>query len=49
MSNGASDSVIAPGATSILLDLAPGGVCQAIDIAAYAGSLLHYRFTLAGF
>ena len=33
---------------SILLDLAPGGVCQAKDISANAGSLLHYRFTLTG-
>ena len=31
-----------------LLGLAPGGVCLANDIAALAGSLLHYRFTLAG-
>ena len=30
-----------------LLDLAPGGVCLAADIAADAGGLLHHRFTLA--
>ena len=30
-----------------LLDLAPGGVCLAADIAADAGGLLHRRFTLA--
>lgn len=30
-----------------LLCLAPGGGCLAADIAADAGSLLHYRFTLA--
>ncbi len=29
-----------------LLGLAPGGVCPAATIAARAGSLLHYRFTL---
>ena len=33
---------------SILLDLAPGGVCRASDIAAAAGGLLHHRFTLTG-
>lgn len=32
---------------SILLDLAPDGVCLASDIAAPAGGLLHPRFTLA--
>jgi hypothetical protein len=31
-----------------LLDLAPGGVCRSKGITALAGSLLHYRFTLAG-
>ncbi len=30
-----------------LLCLAPGGVCQAADITAGAGGLLHHRFTLA--
>lgn len=30
-----------------LLGLAPGGVYLAADITACAGSLLHYRFTLA--
>lgn len=30
-----------------LLDLAPGGVCLAADIATNAGKLLPYRFTLA--
>ena len=29
-----------------LLDLAPGGVCIAGDVAAAAGGLLHRRFTL---
>ena len=29
-----------------LFGLAPGGVCQAADIAARAGGLLHHRFTL---
>ena len=32
---------------STLLDLAPGGVCRSKGITALAGSLLHYRFTLA--
>ena len=32
---------------SILLDLAPGGVCRASAITAAAGGLLHHRFTLA--
>lgn len=31
----------------LLLGLAPGGVCQAADITACAGGLLHHRFTLA--
>jgi hypothetical protein len=30
-----------------LLDLAPGGGYLAVDIAAYAGGLLHHLFTLA--
>jgi hypothetical protein len=29
-----------------LLDLAPGGGYLAVDIAAYAGGLLHHLFTL---
>ncbi len=32
---------------SILLDLAPGGVCRANAITVAAGGLLHHRFTLA--
>jgi hypothetical protein len=29
-----------------LLDLAPGGGCLAVDVAAHAGGLLHHLFTL---
>jgi len=47
MSTGASNAVHrAKTRCSILLDLAPGGVCQANGIAAAAGGLLHHRFTL---
>jgi hypothetical protein len=35
-------------APSLLLGLAPGGVCPADSITEVAGSLLHYRFTLTG-
>lgn len=35
-----------PRSGSVLLGLAPGGVCPAGDITAPAGGLLHRRFTL---
>src|SRR3954447_16664701 len=45
-SGGPPSNVRASGASTGLLDLAPGGVCRAGRVAPAAGGLLHRRFTL---
>src|SRR3954463_15054312 len=45
-SGGPPSNVRASGASTELLDLAPGGVCRAGRVAPVAGGLLLHRFTL---
>jgi len=45
---GSGEQPVVPMGTSLMLGLAPGGVCLAEPVTWPAGGLLHHRFTLAG-